>query len=670
MAQPPTPHELRPLPSSWTDREEELAAFKAWLSKQPAHAVHVIAISGEGGVGKSSLGTRLLHDLWEEFPGGQLHVDLRSHAPNGPTSVTDALSQLVGSLRSGPQPATVGGLGGRWRSVTAGLPPLTVLVDNVSCAAQVRALLPGGRGHLVVVTSRKPILDLVADGALPHRLLPFTPAVATQFLTRCLQSVPVSLPAATQQRLVRQSGGLPLALAATAALVAGSSALDDVLTFSGPAGSDTPPRPATHQDVITMTLDAAYASLPSEAATAYQRLAFLPAKDVDAELAAAVCAVPQADVLILLTALADAQLLTRADEQPGRGLVFVFHDEVHARAQAATHGEDEQEILRLALEWLIATVSAAEQLVTPSHAVFPRTYTASSRSVPLSFESEPEAMAWLESQLPNLMTAVRAAARAGLHACVWQLVHAMWPAWRHYRRYAWWIEAHELALNAVRERGNRAAECVLLNTLGVGYRGTGQHERALEAFHGVQAIAEELDDKKMIAQSLHEQGVAHRELQQYAESRPCLMRALQMREEADYVRGVGLTQTEIGRLDLACNDPAAAAAWLCEAHQALTGARDWYDAARAAAFWSRALARSGDHDSAAAQALHAHAEFVACHADLWAARAVEFLGLNAEEAGLLQEAADRYAQSLAAYEALFSDSDVLRLRDRVAGVSG
>ncbi|MFI5752344.1 hypothetical protein ACIBBE_42340 [Streptomyces sp. NPDC051644] len=557
-----------------------------------------------------------------------------------------ALSQLVGSLRSGPQPATVGGLGGRWRSVTAGLPPLAVLLDNVSSAAQVRALLPGGKGHLVVVTSRKPMPDLVTDGALPHRPLPFTPEAAAQFLTRCLQSVPVSLPAATQRQLVRHSRGLPLALAATAALVAGSSALDDVLALSGAARSDTLPHQATHQDVITMTLDAAYASLSSEAATAYRRLALLPVKDVDAALAATVCAAPQADVLILLTAL------------------------THACAQAATHEKSEQEILRLALEWLIATTSAAEQLVTPSHAVFPRTYTASSRPVPLSFESEPEALAWLESQLSNLMTAIRAAARAGLHACVWQLVHAMWPAWRHYRRYAWWIEAHELALNAVRECGNRAAECVLLNTLGVGYRGTDQHERALEAFHGVQAIAEELGDMTMLAQSLHEQGAEHRELQQYAESRPCLMRALQMREEAGYVRGVGLTKTEIGRLDLACNDPAAAAAWLCEAHQALTDAKDRYDAARAEAFWSRALARNSDYDGAAAHGLHAHTEFVACNAALWAARTVELRGLNAEEAGLLQEAADRYAQSLAVYEALFSDSDVLRLRDRVAGVSG
>ncbi|MFD9604742.1 hypothetical protein [Streptomyces sp. NPDC059970] len=46
-------------------------------------------------------------------------------------------------------------------------------------------------------------------------------------------------------------------------------------------------------------LDAAYASLPSQAATACQRLALLPVKDVDVALAAAVCGGTYADVSAL-----------------------------------------------------------------------------------------------------------------------------------------------------------------------------------------------------------------------------------------------------------------------------------------------------------------------------------------------------------------------------------
>ncbi|MFB6984473.1 hypothetical protein [Streptomyces sp. NPDC056304] len=417
-------------------------------------------------------------------------------------------------------------------------------------------------------------------------------------------------------------------------------------------------------------LDAAYMSLPSQAATACRRLALLPVKDVDVALAAAVCGGTHADVMDLLTALADAQLLTRADEQPGRGRVFVYHDEVLAHARATAPPESKREVVHLALEWLIATASTAEQLVTPSHAEFRRTYTAASQPVPLSFESEPEALAWLESQLPNLMTAVRAATRADLHSCVWQLVHAMWPAWRHFRRYQWWIEAHEAAVRSAQRCGEHAAGRELLNTLGLGYRHTGEHERALQAFRDVESMAEKADNTQMTAQSRHEQGVQYRELGRYPQSRRRLISARQMRVTAEDLRGVGLTDTELGRLDLACDDPASAASRLAKAHQALAEAGDPYDAARAKAWWSRAVAQCGDYSESLRLGKGAHEEFVACRAYMWAARTVEFLGLNAKEAGLPQEAANWFRQALAAYESLRSDSDVLRLRDRLADITG
>jgi predicted ATPase len=127
----------------------------------------ISAIGGTAGVGKTALAVEWAHQVAGEFPDGQLYVNLRGYDQGRPLTPGEALAGCLSALGvPGPRiPAEVDDRAAAYRSVLAGRRVLIVL-DNVRDAEQVRPLLPGEPGCLVVVTSRDTLAGLVArDGA-------------------------------------------------------------------------------------------------------------------------------------------------------------------------------------------------------------------------------------------------------------------------------------------------------------------------------------------------------------------------------------------------------------------------------------------------------------------------------------------------------------------------
>ncbi|GGT67581.1 hypothetical protein P6B95_02015 [Streptomyces atratus] len=417
-----------------------------------------------------------------------------------------------------------------------------------------------------------------------------------------------------------------------------------------------------------MTHKASYNALPPRAQNACRRFALLPRTiTIDEGLAIALGGASLRTARSLLNTLAQATFLTKDGAEEGRGPVFSFQPAAreYVRDRAGTEGETEESVLPALLDWLLVTACSVEAPVTPSHAVFPRRYTTS--PTPVQFASETESMAWMENQMPNVMAAVRAAMEAGMYWQACSLVHAMQPAWKVHRRYGWWIEAHELGLKAAQECDDRAAARVMAITLGTGLRKMGEHTWARTQFWSVLRSAVADKDIHMTAQAFHELGCMPGATP--ADARQHLLTARDIWDAEDCLRGVGLTDIELGRWEQEHGLPAEAAARLTEAHRILTAISDAYEAARAEAFLSLALACTGDLDAARAHALHAHEEFIACRAPWWAARTHEILGLNAEEHGTPVEAVDWFALSLAAFRSLRSDSDVERLHSHFSRLS-
>ncbi|WP_328973463.1 tetratricopeptide repeat protein [Streptomyces sp. NBC_00239] len=685
---PPTPWQVRPVPASFTDRTEDLENLTAWIRSRSPY-VRVVAVHGPPGVGKSTLAQRLLDELRDEYPGGQLYVDLRGYDQAGPARLDEALGQLLRSLYGGGLPSGVEERAAWWRSVTAerSRQPIAVLVDNAVHADQVRALLPGGREHLLVVTSRTPLTDLGRDGARHHHLQPFSPAAAQEYLAAVAGEQRVAGDRRAAHAIASLAVGLPLSLALAGTVLASHpdrslAELATALTHRRQQVLASPHGLTPFGIAMNSSLNEAYWGLPRPTASVFRSLGHLFPYDLDAGVTAAVCGLTPQEAEDELAALAGAGLLITAREDAARGAVYSFHDEVRAYARhravtEATDGElDEQ--TRRGLDFYLATITAAEYLLTDTHRRLARDYRFEPDG-PAPFTGKDGAAAWLHAQSDNLLPAVRAAAAGRLPRTCWQLVHALWAYLRLVHDHTLWFEAHKLGLAAARECGDRLAEQEMLNTWGVGLRGDNKVEAAVERFEQVLQIARADGDRRGEAQSLHEIGATYLAADRMDAARGPLEQGRALRhalgaeatdphEQRTYARAVALSDTALGQVAIGLGDAAAAITRLTTARTTLLGVQDAFDAARALAWLGRAHALAGDRDTAEREGQQAVAECTAARSPRWTARSLELLGRTLQESGQGAQARAAFERSLEIYMSV-NPRDADRVRRQLLAVS-
>lgn len=154
----PVPRELPADVSGFAGREDVLKALDELLPGNPqssARPVVIAAITGTAGVGKTALAVHWAHRVAEQFPDGQLYLNLCGHAQGRPLRPIEALTALLTGLGTPLDqiPVEVTAAAARYRSHVAGRRVLIVL-DNAESTAQVRPLLAGSSGCLVLITGR------------------------------------------------------------------------------------------------------------------------------------------------------------------------------------------------------------------------------------------------------------------------------------------------------------------------------------------------------------------------------------------------------------------------------------------------------------------------------------------------------------------------------------
>ena len=146
--------------------------------------VGIHAIGGMAGIGKTTLAVHAAHQLAERFPDGQFFLPLHAHTPGQrPVDPADALASLLLTAGVAAQqiPAGLEARAGRWRDHVAGKKILLVL-DDAAGHEQVRPLLPGTAGSLVLITSRRRLTALEDAAAISLDTLP--PGDAAALLAR------------------------------------------------------------------------------------------------------------------------------------------------------------------------------------------------------------------------------------------------------------------------------------------------------------------------------------------------------------------------------------------------------------------------------------------------------------------------------------------------------
>jgi tetratricopeptide (TPR) repeat protein len=394
---------LPPDTAAFTGREAELGLITAAVAEASEVGGGIVAIrviDGMPGVGKTALAVHAAHLLAGEFPDRHIFVDLHGHTVGrDPVAPVDALAGLLAATGVDPRyvPADVEGRAAIWRDRMAGQRAVVVL-DNAASSAQVRPLLPGAPGCLVLITSRRHLADLPgAVVPVPAEVLPDDDAV--RMFTRLAPRAVADDPAAVAE-LTRLAGSLPLAVSLLARAYARHRAwsLSDLS-----AEAKTQPLTMKAEQV---SVAAAFEVSLAHMNPAWQRffgcLGLHPGTSLDAYSAAALTGVSLTEAGVLLDALHGEGLLTETAWRR-----YGMHDLIRRYARervglSMTSGDQGTAVGRL-LDYYQHTAGRAQALTATltrgSHVARP---TAAPVTAP-ELTDEHGAQAWLRAERANLL---------------------------------------------------------------------------------------------------------------------------------------------------------------------------------------------------------------------------------------------------------------------------
>jgi tetratricopeptide (TPR) repeat protein len=620
------------------------------------------------------------------FPDGQFFLPLHAHTPGQrPVDPADALASLLltAGVAAAHIPPGVEARAARWRDQVAGRKML-LLLDDAAGHEQVRPLLPGTAGSLVLVTSRRRLTALQDAAVISLDTLP--PGDAAVLLARLAGRPDLASGEGPAGQITRLCGYLPLAIG----MLAGQLRHHPARTAAGMAAELASARDRlavmrAENLSVAAAFGLSYTDLTAAQQRLFRRLGLHPGPSIDAYAAAALDGTGLDSARRLLDELYDQHLII----EPGPGR-YQLHDLLreHARALAADDDPaDRDAATERVLDYYLHTALTAGQRI-------PSWYTAPGAPPPATppanapvLSTLEQAAAWLETERSNLHAAADHAAASGRARHAVQIPAAMGD---FLRSHGHWDEAttlHRTVLAAARQAGNRAGQAVALHELGLlawltgdypaaattlaqavtsykeagDRRGqvyalnilglvqvlTGDYPAAISSHQQAVAIAEHLGDRLAEAHARNLLGFAQQQTGEYPASAANLAHALALFRSLSHRHGQGRVLNDLGTLQTLTGDYPEAAANL---RQALETFRDLGD--RPYQAWAHndlgiVQQLTGDYPAAAASHQQALALFRDLGSRLGQAEALNRLGELSLRTSATGQARGQHAQALA-----------------------
>jgi tetratricopeptide (TPR) repeat protein/transcriptional regulator with XRE-family HTH domain len=452
--------------ASFTGRQHELAELADAAAAGTGGVVSIHAIGGMAGVGKTAFAVHAAHRLAGRFPAGQVFLPLHAHTPGQhPVDPADALASLLLTIGvpAGQIPADLQARTGLWRDRLAGGQLLLVL-DDAADSEQIRPLLPGAGGSLVLVTSRRRLTALEDAQAISLDALP--PGEAAGLFVRLAVRPGLSPADPGVGEITRLCGCLPLAIGMAARQLYHHPAWTVAgLAAELAAATGRLELLATENLSVAAAFDLSYADLAPDQQRLFRRLGLHPGTDIDPYAAAALDGTSLAGARRGLQALYDQHLLT--EPAPGR---YRMHDLIreHARALASRldPGDDRDRATGRLLDYYQHAAAIADALIASQASTAPVPEAGTGPGLLPVLAGAEQALAWARAERAGLLACLDQATAAGQHERVIALTAALAGLLRDDGPWDEAIIRHSTAVQAAQRLGDRRGQADALTHRG------------------------------------------------------------------------------------------------------------------------------------------------------------------------------------------------------------
>lgn len=461
----PLPAQLPHRIADFTGRDAELAQLNALLANSDrygtATSVVITAIAGTAGVGKTALAVHWAHQISDRFPDGQLYVNLRGFDPTGSAmKPAEAVRGFLDAFGISPQqiPASLDAQAALYRSLLAGH-RILILLDNAADEDQVRPLLPGSTGCLVIVTSRNEMSGLiVTEGAQPVFVDLLDVGESRQLLSRRIGNTRVSAEPQAVDDIIALCARLPLALMLVAARAATrpgfrlSALAAELRELGGSLDAFGGEDQITN---VRTVFSWSYQRLSARGRGLFRLLGMHFGPDISLSAAASLAGMSREQIRPALAELARAHLVT--ERIPGR---FASHDLLRAYAAEVAYAHDTADY-RLAarnrmLDHYLCTACQADERINPLRDR-PFILPACRPDVILERPADQkQALTWFEAENAVLLAVLRQT--TGFDTQLWRLAWALASYYEYQGHWRDWRESQTIALDAARRLPDQRAQ--------------------------------------------------------------------------------------------------------------------------------------------------------------------------------------------------------------------